>query len=174
MAAPLMRGDAGTCDSVSSSTARRPPVTEPPGPLDAQTEYMQSSIAHRTSPRLPSPDRCSARALRAAAAATAARPVGAVRWWSFERAALNTKRPLQALLASELPAVHSANAKRMQFRAWLVTPEWLLVQVYGSGVALAMVACVPDWPWFNRTPQKWQVAGKGNADAGRKRAAVVS
>jgi len=30
------------------------------------------------------------------------------------------------------------------------------MQVYGSGVAVAMVACVPDWPWFNRSPQKWQ------------------
>ena len=30
-------------------------------------------------------------------------------------------------------------------------------QVYGGGVAVAMLACVPDWPWFNRSPQKWQI-----------------
>ena len=29
------------------------------------------------------------------------------------------------------------------------------LQVYGSGVAVAMVACVPDWPWYNRHPLKW-------------------
>ncbi|BDA42930.1 probable signal peptidase complex subunit 1 [Coccomyxa sp. Obi] len=31
----------------------------------------------------------------------------------------------------------------------------LMMKVYGSGVAVAMVACVPDWPWFNRHPLKW-------------------
>lgn len=28
-------------------------------------------------------------------------------------------------------------------------------QVYGGGVALALVICVPDWPWFNRQPPSW-------------------
>ena len=29
------------------------------------------------------------------------------------------------------------------------------MQVYGGGVAFAMVACVPDWPWYNSNELKW-------------------
>ena len=36
----------------------------------------------------------------------------------------------------------------------------LLTQVYGGGVTVAMLACVPDWPWFNRDPQKWLPASQ--------------
>ena len=47
------------------------------------------------------------------------------------------------------------------------TPDWrdrhsnplaeqaLPAQVYGGGVAVAMLACVPDWPYFNKHPQSW-------------------
>ena len=28
-------------------------------------------------------------------------------------------------------------------------------QVYGSGVALALVACVPDWPFYNKQQLRW-------------------
>ncbi|EIE24954.1 hypothetical protein COCSUDRAFT_83646 [Coccomyxa subellipsoidea C-169] len=38
---------------------------------------------------------------------------------------------------------------------WVQGSFALMMKVYGSGVAVAMVACVPDWPWFNRHPLKW-------------------
>ena len=28
-------------------------------------------------------------------------------------------------------------------------------QVYGGGVAVAMLACVPDWPYFNTHSESW-------------------
>ena len=31
----------------------------------------------------------------------------------------------------------------------------LATQVYGSGVALALVACVPDWPFYNKQQLRW-------------------
>ncbi|KAK9842553.1 hypothetical protein WJX81_005794 [Elliptochloris bilobata] len=30
-----------------------------------------------------------------------------------------------------------------------------MMKVYGGGVAVAMLACVPDWPYFNKQPQSW-------------------
>jgi signal peptidase complex subunit 1 len=26
---------------------------------------------------------------------------------------------------------------------------------WGAGLLVALVVCVPDWPWFNRHPVKW-------------------
>mmetsp|Transcript_38762 Transcript_38762/g.51077 ORF Transcript_38762/g.51077 Transcript_38762/m.51077 type:complete len:102 (+) Transcript_38762:128-433(+) len=43
--------------------------------------------------------------------------------------------------------------------AWVVgyVKESFLLTVYGwaGGVALAVLICVPNWPWFNRHPIKW-------------------
>jgi Microsomal signal peptidase 12 kDa subunit (SPC12) len=30
-----------------------------------------------------------------------------------------------------------------------------LLQIFGGGVALAAIACIPDYPWYNRHPEKW-------------------
>uniref|UniRef100_A0A6U3TG41 Signal peptidase complex subunit 1 n=1 Tax=Octactis speculum TaxID=3111310 RepID=A0A6U3TG41_9STRA len=27
---------------------------------------------------------------------------------------------------------------------------------WGVGVAISVVLCVPDWPWFNRNPVEWR------------------
>lgn len=35
---------------------------------------------------------------------------------------------------------------------------WLTFLCCGGGMLLAMLLCVPDWPWFNRHPLAWQPA----------------
>mmetsp|Transcript_48095 Transcript_48095/g.79952 ORF Transcript_48095/g.79952 Transcript_48095/m.79952 type:complete len:116 (-) Transcript_48095:241-588(-) len=43
--------------------------------------------------------------------------------------------------------------------AWIVgyVQQSFLITVYGwaGGVALAVLICVPNWPWFNRNPVEW-------------------
>lgn len=48
-----------------------------------------------------------------------------------------------------------------------VAERALSTQVYSGGVAVAMLACVPDWPYFNKHPQSWLPSQEG-ADAAAK------
>ena len=72
-----------------------------------------------------------------------------------------------------MPAIHVCGI--LAHLSLLTGVQYFCLQVYGSGVALAMVACVPDWPWFNRHPQKWQtpqkVEAQGSSNAKRKQVA---
>lgn len=48
--------------------------------------------------------------------------------------------------------------------------------MYGGGVVLALVIAVPDWPYFNQSPQRWlpvdrahpkrNISGKGKVEGG--------
>eukprot|EP00884_Botryococcus_braunii_P018194 jgi/Botrbrau1/5058/Bobra.37_1s0023.1 len=31
----------------------------------------------------------------------------------------------------------------------------LMLQIFGGGVALAAIATIPDYPWYNRHAEKW-------------------
>ncbi|PWN97889.1 SPC12-domain-containing protein [Tilletiopsis washingtonensis] len=38
---------------------------------------------------------------------------------------------------------------------WALDSQKVLMLVYGAGVALALVACVPPWEMYNRHPTRW-------------------
>ena len=44
----------------------------------------------------------------------------------------------------------------VSFVTGVVTQQLSLVfKVYGGGILLALLAGVPNWPWFNKHPLKW-------------------
>jgi len=52
-------------------------------------------------------------------------------------------------------------------RADLLKEGLSCLQVYGGGVAVAMLACVPDWPYFNKHPESWLPSQKQVAAAAK-------
>ena len=32
----------------------------------------------------------------------------------------------------------------------------VMMQIYTAGILVALLATVPDWPWYNRHPLKWR------------------
>ena len=42
------------------------------------------------------------------------------------------------------------------FCGFLLQSFRLMMQIYSAGVVVALVATVPDWPWYNRNPLKWR------------------
>lgn len=42
------------------------------------------------------------------------------------------------------------------FVGWISGHFRFTLYTYGMGTAAAIVAAVPDWPWFNKHPLRWQ------------------
>lgn len=42
------------------------------------------------------------------------------------------------------------------FAGWISGHFRFTLYTYGAGTAAAVIAAVPDWPWFNRHPLRWQ------------------
>ena len=64
------------------------------------------------------------------------------------------------------------------FVGWISGHFRFTLYTYGAGTAAAVLAAVPDWPWFNRHPLRWQevqsvnepTAQQPSASAAKRRA----